>query len=285
MSKSILRLFLRKFSGILVLLAIAVIGSLASGDFKSALHLVDSYKIILVPILALIIIVWNRAKIRGIIGEKSVSIQLKKLEGEKFKVINNIMLDIGGKTSQIDHLIVSNYGVFVIETKNYSGWIIGNDYDDYWTQVIYKRKEKLYNPIRQNYGHIKALQNVLPEYTYLNYYSIVAFTKQADLKVQTSADVVYVKDIFHTIQKYALSESIPNKQKEIIINRLQSLNVNSRKNRKRHVDAIQDKKAEMNYKINNDICPKCGSKMVIRNGKYGQFKGCSGYPRCKSINS
>jgi len=54
--------------------------------------------------------------------------------------------------------VVSNYGIFVIETKNYKGWIIGNEFDDYWTQVIFKRKEKLYNPIKQNYGHIQALK-------------------------------------------------------------------------------------------------------------------------------
>lgn len=56
----------------------------------------------------------------------------------------------------IDHVVISKYGVFVIETKNYRGWIIGNEKSEYWTQVIYKRKERLYNPIKQNYGHIKA---------------------------------------------------------------------------------------------------------------------------------
>jgi hypothetical protein len=50
---------------------------------------------------------------------------------------------VKGKTTQIDHVVVSEYGVFVIETKNYTGWIVGDEKSDYWTQVIYKRKERL----------------------------------------------------------------------------------------------------------------------------------------------
>lgn len=75
----------------------------------------------------------------------------------KYKVLNNITLQTDGRTTQIDHVVVSNLGLFVIETKNYKGWIIGDEYSEYWTQVIYKRKEKLYNHIRQNYGHLMAL--------------------------------------------------------------------------------------------------------------------------------
>jgi len=129
-------------------------------------------------------------KIKGYFGEKSVAFFLSRLDPEKYKVINNIMLQIGKGTSQIDHIIVSNYGIFVIETKNYKGWIIGNEFDDYWTQVIYKRKEKLRNPIKQNYGHIQALKVVLSDYPNINYILIVAFTTRADLKVNVNTDVI-----------------------------------------------------------------------------------------------
>lgn len=89
-------------------------------------------------------------KIKGYFGEKSVAFFLSKLDDTKYKVINNIMLQVGNKTTQIDHVVVSNYGIFVIETKNYKGWITGNEFDEYWKQTIYKRKEKLHNPIKQN---------------------------------------------------------------------------------------------------------------------------------------
>lgn len=265
-SKKLLKIFLNKFSGLLILILLALIAFIVKGDFKSVLGLLNTYKIILIPFLVLIIIVRNRAKIKGFIGEKSVSRNLSKLNKEKFKIINNIMLNVGEETTQIDHLVVSNYGLFIIETKNYSGWILGNEYDNYWTQVIYKRKEKLYNPIRQNYRHIKALQEILKNYPNLIFHPIVAFTKRADLKVQTSADVVYTSDLTSTINKYCTIETISDVQKEEIYNKLMSLNVDSRSNRKKHIDSISVRKAQGQDTINRDVCPKCGSALVLRKG-------------------
>lgn len=82
-----------------------------------------------------------KPKIKGFLGEKVVSAILSRLNPQKYTVINDVMLNINGKTSQIDHVVVSNYGIFVIETKNYKGWILGDERSEYWTQVIYKRKE------------------------------------------------------------------------------------------------------------------------------------------------
>jgi hypothetical protein len=74
-------------------------------------------------ILAIILRIYGPT-IKGYFGEKSVSFFLSRLDPGKYKVINNIMLKIDGRTSQIDHVVVSNYGIFVIETKNYNGWIL-----------------------------------------------------------------------------------------------------------------------------------------------------------------
>lgn len=221
-------------------------------------------------------------KIKGYLGEKSVSFFLSKLDEHKYKVINNIMLQVGNKTSQIDHVIVSNYGIFVIETKNYKGWIIGNEFDDNWKQVIYKRKEKLHNPIKQNYGHILALKEVINEQPDINYISIVAFTTNADLKVTSKTDVVYTINLLKTIKKYS-SETITDSVKDEIYNKLISLNIDNKDNRKAHVEAIHNNLTDKSNKVNNDICPKCGGNLVLRNGKYGQFKGCSNYPKCRFI--
>jgi len=221
-------------------------------------------------------------KIKGYYGEKSVAFFLSRLDPEKYKVINNIMLQIGSRTTQIDHVVVSNYGIFVIETKNYKGWIIGNEYDDNWTQVIYKTKNKLHNPIKQNYGHIKALKEVLSEYTDVNYISIVAFTTKADLKVKTSTDVVYTVNLPKTIRKYN-TQNISDSDKEKIYSKLISLNVDSRDNRKAHVEAIHSNLADKANKSDANICPKCGGNLVLRSGKYGQFKGCGNYPKCRFI--
>lgn len=221
-----------------------------------------------------------RPKIKGCFGEKSVGLILSGLDKNKYKLINNIMLHVGNKTTQIDHIVVSNYGVFVIETKNYKGWITGNEFDDYWKQTIYKRKERLYNPIRQNYGHIQALKEMLSDMKDINYISIVVFTTNADLKVTAKTDVVYTINLPKTIRKYNL-ETINDQEKEQIYNRLRSLNVDNKKNRKAHVEAVHKNVAEKNTKINNNTCPRCGGNLVLRNGKYGQFKGCSNFPRCR----
>lgn len=221
-------------------------------------------------------------KIKGYYGEKSVAFFLSRLDPEKYKVINNIMLQVGGRTSQIDHVVVSDYGIFVIETKNYQGWIIGNEYDDNWTQVIYKRKEKLHNPIKQNYGHIQALKEVLGECAAVNYISIVAFTTRADLKVKADTDVVYTVNLPKTIRKYT-TESISDSNKEQIYSKLISLNVDNKENRKAHVQAIHNNLKDKDSKVDTNICPKCGGNLVLRNGKSGQFKGCSNYPKCRFI--
>ena len=73
-------------------------------------------------------------------------------------LLNNVTLQTGEGTTQIDHVLVADTGIFVIETKHYSGWIFGEPHGDRWTQVIYRKKSRFQNPIRQNFGHVKALQ-------------------------------------------------------------------------------------------------------------------------------
>ena len=221
-------------------------------------------------------------RIKGFFGEKSVAFFLSWLDPAKYKIINNIMLQAGSRTTQMDHVVVSNFGIFVIETKNYKGWIMGNEFDDNWTQVIYKRKEKLHNPIKLNYGHIQALKDALGEYADANYISIVAFTTKADLKVKASTDVIYSVGLPKTIRKYS-AETISDSDKEQIYEKLLSLNIDNKENRKAHVKAIRNNLADKYKKVVANTCPKCGGELVLRNGKYGQFKGCSNYPKCRFI--
>jgi len=221
-----------------------------------------------------------KPKIKGVLGEKTISVILSRLDSNKYKVINDLMLNNAGKTSQIDHVIISNFGVFVIETKNYKGWIVGDEHADYWTQVIYKRKEKLYNPLRQNYGHIQALKENLQEYEGINFIPIVVFSVNADLKVKTEANVIYSIKLLKTIKRYS-TETISNEQVEAIYNKLLALNLKDKEIRSQHVNEIKKTKSTKAQMIASDICSKCGGGLVPRKGKYGTFKGCSNYPKCK----
>ncbi|WP_039764943.1 nuclease-related domain-containing protein [Caldicellulosiruptor sp. F32] len=186
-----------------------------------------------------------RPKIKGAIGEKSVSFFLARLDPKKYKVLNNLLIKVGSKTVQIDHVVVSNYGVFVIETKNYQGLIYGKEYDEYWTQVIYKRKEKFYNPIRQNYGHIQALKEILSDLGDIKFISVIVFTTKADLKIETKTDVVWTTKLIKTIKKYN-RECLTDEQKEKIFQRLCSVNINSYRNMREHVRTVRSNKLKEN---------------------------------------
>lgn len=221
-----------------------------------------------------------KPKIKGFIGEKTVAAILSRLEPTKYRVINDVMLDVEGKTSQIDHLVISDYGIFVIETKNYKGWIIGEEHSEYWTQLIYKRKEKLYNPIRQNYGHIQALKHHLKEFNQVRYIPIIVFSVNADLKVKTTSHVIYSVNLLKTIRSYS-DVIISEKEKEDIFEKITSLNIRGKDVRTQHVEVIQRKKEDRQELIEKNICPKCGGNLILRNGKSGKFKGCSNFPKCR----
>jgi hypothetical protein len=157
----------------------------------------------LAALLLILSIIARSPKIKGMIGEVSIRFKLRKLDPQEYSVLHDIMIkQPDGRTSQFDHLVISRYGVFVIETKNYRGWIVGSEKAEYWTQVIYRRKEKLYNPIRQNYGHIKVLEGVLEDNT-IPFISIIAFSTRADLKLEPmSTEVIYSTELLSTIYKY-----------------------------------------------------------------------------------
>ena len=103
----------------------------------------------------------DRAEQKGEQGEQLIIKLLgQTIPGQRYLINNLIIKDQYGNTSQIDHIFINSNGVFVIETKNLSGTIYGNDYRKEWTQVFNYGKQKyhFYNPIMQNSTHIRRLQ-------------------------------------------------------------------------------------------------------------------------------
>ncbi len=220
-------------------------------------------------------IVWGlvEAKVKGRFGEYKVSSILSSLPRNEYRILNNVMLLSSKGTTQIDHIVVSVYGIFVIETKNYKGWITGGERSEQWTKNVYGKKYRFYNPLRQNYGHIKTLQSVLnvPESAYV---SIVAFSPKSTIKVKTTENVVYYSKIKSVIKRYN-SPIIAQNQLDILVSEIQNANVDSKEMRKEHINNIN------NRFTREGICPRCGGVLLERNGKYGKFLGCSNYPKCK----
>ena len=144
-----------------------------------------------------------KSTFKGFLGETVINVAMwLKLEKDVYHRLNGITLprDKGGST-QIDHIIVSVYGIFVIETKNYKGWIYGSETQRQWTQSFPNgSKFKFQNPLRQNYLHIKTLADLLGlELSY--FHSMIAFIGECELKtrdelpehVLTGGMVSYVK--------------------------------------------------------------------------------------------
>lgn len=198
----------------------------------------------------------------------------------KYKVINNVVLKSGEITTQIDHLVISDYGIFVIETKNYKGWIFGNENSEYWTQVIYKRREKLYNPIRQNLGHIRTLKNCLSEYPNIEYKSIIVFSSRAEIKVNTRTDVINSSRLLKTIKRNTCN-NLTETEKEKIFKKIKALNLIDTYDRQQHIKSIKQRIQKRKNLILESKCPQCGNHLIMRNGKYGNFQGCKSYPKCK----
>ncbi len=84
-----------------------------------------------------------------------------QLRGPDYHHFRRIIIPTLRGTTEIDHLIVSKFGIFVVELKDRSGWIFGNAADAHWSAVHFKKKFRFQNPLRQNYGHMKALEAFL----------------------------------------------------------------------------------------------------------------------------
>lgn len=238
----------------------------------------------IVVIAVLRIIVWRLLPSKGALGEKAVAKILKSLPEDKYSVINNLLLNNNGYTSQVDHVVVSVYGIFVIETKTYQGIISGGENSEYWTQNVYGNKYEFRNPILQNYGHIKSLKQAIVDYKDVPFISIIAFSRQADLRISSNIPVVYWSQILDVIRDYAnpvLRESEVKRLTRLLI----ASNTDSNKTRKDHVKNVRANVEKRQETIASGKCPRCGGDLVLRKGKYGHFYGCSNYPRCTFIQN
>jgi restriction system protein len=100
---------------------------------------------------------------KGWFGELQVNWAIKALlRGGEYHATADVTLPTQDRTAQIDHVIVSKYGIFVIETKNRNGRIYGKEHERNWTQKLHPRHSQSFpNPLHQNYGHVKVLAETL----------------------------------------------------------------------------------------------------------------------------
>lgn len=206
------------------------------------------------------------------------------------------MLPTEKGTTQIDHLVISKYGIFAIETKNYTGDIYGDDERKEWTQIIvtevryrrkwwkvytYVTKNQFYSPIKQAYGHTYRVKDLLKDYRHLPIIPIVVFAGGADLsKVYSRNHVIYEEQLLDIISSYR-NVYLSDRDFSNVLNILQNSNVRQFVDDDAHVWNLRKARQEARNTIESGVCPKCGGKLIQRKGKYGIFLGCSNYPKCK----
>lgn len=229
----------------------------------------------------------SRAEAIGARGEGRVSSVLADLPCEDYWVFNDILIRNGDYTTQVDHLIISRYGVFVIETKTVHGKVYGSGGSEYWKQYLpdtgYKRfgftqEHQLRNPLWQNAGHIKALRRLVFGND-VPVYGLVVFPNSTEIHVTASQLVFQVCDVVPFIRQYR-DIVLSSEQMDYYRSRLLGVISTSGFDRVSHLDNVRRTNERRDAAVASGRCPKCGGNLVLRNGRYGRFYGCSNYPRC-----
>lgn len=220
-----------------------------------------------------------KAAIKGWIGEAQVTLAQKLfLDSTVYFDVNNVTIPTANGTTQIDHVIASQYGIFVVETKNMEGWIFGNEKSPSWTQSLFGKKSKFQNPLYQNYKHIKALSEFLG-IEEDKFHSLVFFASDCTFKTEMPPNVMnhgyipYIKsktDVFFT----------PVEVQEIISSIKSGMKPKTWTTRKEHIAGLKERFDS------TTTCPKCNGELVLRTVKSGdkagnQFYGCSQFPKCR----
>ncbi|WP_277560367.1 nuclease-related domain-containing protein [Acinetobacter beijerinckii] len=140
---------------------------------------------------------------------------------------------------------LSPYGVFIVETKNYTGWIFGNARQKQWTQKIYKKSYKFQNPLHQNYKHIKVLEMVLSDVVDPQYlHSIVVFTARSEFKTDMPENVFRGKAWIEYVKRFDQQVISPMKLKRIKYRIEKEVLEPSWKTNRLHVEHLKQKEIE-----------------------------------------
>ncbi|MBS4172870.1 nuclease-related domain-containing protein [Bacillus sp. FJAT-49736] len=132
---------------------------------------------------------------KGLLGEYLTYTMLQKLPGEHKTIVNTYLPNSKGGTTEIDLVFIHETGIYVIESKNYSGWIFGKESDRNWCQMLPNRqKSYFYNPVKQNQTHMNALKRELPTIAEKNMFSLIVFSNRCQLK-KISVDIENVRII------------------------------------------------------------------------------------------
>ena len=241
--------------------------------------------ILLLGVLTLVALWLGSAKQKGKRGEMRVFNILTQGLPDGYIILNDIYLpSVGDTTAQIDHIVVSQYGIFVIETKNYSGLIFTDARGAEWAQSLHGPKRPFEdNPIRQNDSHICAIAECLGiSKNYLH--GVVAFTEKCTFKTPRPDCVVYTAGLVDYIRSFNRVQIDPAQVPAIAKAIAECSGSVSKERKANHVANLKKSHSATRTGV-TPVCPYCGGRMVLRTRKKdgAKFYGCVSYPACHGI--
>jgi hypothetical protein len=212
----------------------------------------------------------------GWLGEiKSILAKKLLLKSAHYIDLNDVTIPTPRGTTQIDHVIISRYGIFVVESKNMRGWIFGNEDDPEWTKINKGHKLKFQNPLHQNQGHVRALSRLLGVHQD-RMHSVVVFWGDCSLRTAMPPNVLTggYTDYVRSKTRVLLNDA---DVKRIVAAIRAGMLPKTSATRRGHVGQLKERFGS------TTTCARCGSSLVLRAAWSGsnagnQFFGCSRYP-------
>lgn len=220
--------------------------------------------------------------LKGRLGEIKASFYMwLSLDSKRFTRFNNIIIKSSNGTTQIDHIVVSQFGVFIIETKNTNGWIFGSEAQAKWTLSYFGKKFSFQNPLRQTYRQKKVLAQFLHiDDSHIR--TVIYFVGKCKFKTILPSNVLK-SGLARYINKFSTPIITPDEVNRIN-NQLEQHKKECKLTTRDHVKSLRKRHSS------KTICPRCGANLIIKTARKGQnsgqnFLGCESYPQCRFTQS
>ena len=216
--------------------------------------------------------------LRGWFGEKITTLNMwLSLDAKVYRRFHDVIIPAKNGTTQIDHLLVSPYGLFIVETKNIKGWIFGSENQSKWTQSLYGKMYSFQNPTHQTFRQKK----ILCEYLSLSesiIHTVIYFVGDCKFKTNLPANVIN-SGLGRYIKQFTSRILLPEEINHVVGTLEKHVSESSLATRD-HVRSLHERHSS------TTVCPNCGANLVERTAKKGpnagsKFLGCDNYPRCR----
>ena len=210
----------------------------------------------------------------GVHGEYLTYKYLKSYEKQGAKFLFNCYIPKNdGETTEADVLLIGNSGIYVFESKNYSGWIFGDEKSRMWAQTLPQgrgrkaHKEQFLNPIYQNKLHIQCLNEILDKKVPMH--SVIVFSERCEFKNfkihNDLAEVIHRNEVKHTVNKINMKygDVLTSEEIDAIYNQLYPYTQVSEQLKQKHIEAIQEKQRTIKNKCSDSIEKRDGDRSAL----------------------